>query len=395
MGLDANINIAMGAIFSFLYLLGIPAFIWFRNREPIRSRGWLISVLQMSAALVDVHMRGEGYYPVGCLADTWRSVCLLPLWIYPYFGRVFVLWFHFNLHNTLLLQQTNTRKGRFIVWVQAHPWLISVWAELVLFVALFLLSTVIALSIYFTGLSEISGSCYLDATYYVNIIQGVLALVLLLGSAAVLWNVNDAYLLKYEFTYLFVVGLPIFIIWAVSAALGWDGMTGEGFWVDLAEVLFFLGTICFPIYGIRRFANLLRKRIASEDNSANGTETRFSTSPGRHYEDVRFVLNDDILLPGLEKFMVQSWAIENLLFLKKAEEYRLATGEARRPMAKTIVEDFIREGQSVFVGLCFLLPFYPSGGKISIIFSLFFFIKKKKKLCGWVFQVVCVRLMWR
>jgi len=334
-------NIVFAAIYTLFYITGIPLFIYFRNKEPIRSRGWLLSVLQMTPPLIDLHMRGEGYDPVPCSADTWRSICLIPLWIYPYFTRVFALWYKFNLQNTLLLQRTTTLKGRIILWIQAHPWVTSTSFELVLFLVYFVLCTVLALGTYYPQAAIVPGDCSLDSTFYINILQGVIGILCMIASVVVLWGVNDAYLLKFEFVYLLFVGLPLFIVWIVSQEMNWDAPLDNGLWVDLIEVLFILGTIHLPLYGTRMFARLLMKTGRSQDDSSS--DSRLSVAG---FEDVRFVLNDEVLLPSLEQFMVQSWAIENLMFLQNVEEYRVQTGEKRQKMAQIILQDFICEGES-------------------------------------------------
>ena len=128
----------------------MPLFILLRRREPIRSRGWVIPVMQMTAALVDMVMRSLLWRRTTCLMDNWRGILLLPLWLFPYYGRAFVLWYNFSLQQVLLLRQGHTKKGRTALWLQAHPWFVSVRAQVTLFVLLAASFTVVAFAVYFT-----------------------------------------------------------------------------------------------------------------------------------------------------------------------------------------------------------------------------------------------------
>jgi len=353
--LDHYIDAAMAGIYGVLYLIGIPAFIYFRHHEPIKSRGWVISVLQMTAALVDLVMRGISFENTTCPADTWRGLWLLPLWIYPYFGRVFVLWYHFNLQNILLLRQTKTLKGRLILRIQARPWNTAVSSQVITFILNLVLWTVVAMALYFGQANQIEANCDVPFAFAINLFQGIVGLLLLLCAVFVLWGVNDAYLLKYEFMYLLGLGLPLFIVWALSSQLGWDGFAGNGFWVDIIEIIFILGTIYFPLYGTKTFSRLLVKKI---NRSGNNSSEMQGSSASNVNDDVNFIINDDILLGKLKQYLIQSWAVENLLFIQKAQEYRRLQTSDRAALAKIVLEEYIREG------LCLLFPFIEAHSKM-------------------------------
>jgi len=130
---EAKINIGMTVFYGFFFMFGIPILVLLRNREPIRSRGWVTVVLQMSAAMVDLLLRALTPAVTGCWVQNWRYLWFIPIWVFPYFARVFVLWYNFSLQNVLLLRQGDTAKGKVVLWVQAHSWFISFWTHLVVF----------------------------------------------------------------------------------------------------------------------------------------------------------------------------------------------------------------------------------------------------------------------
>ena len=340
--LKQYINAGMAVAYGLLYFGGVPLFVYFRAREPIRSRGWLLSVLQMTAALIDVILRTLSYTMVTCGVDTWRSIWLLPLWVYPYFIRVFVLWYNFSLQNVLLLRQTETRKGKIILWIQAHPWVTSVFGQLLLYFIVLACSTVIALALYFGSLARITADCTVPYVADMNLFQGSVAIIFLMVSLYLLWGVNDAYLIKAELIYTLAVGLPIFVVWAFSSTFHWAGFANSGFFVDICQVLFILGTIYMPLYGTRLFGLLLMKRHKLLTDSQGEQHTVSSLSGSD--DEVALILGDDVLRSKLTDFMIQSWAIENLLFLDKTREYAALPATERGPLAKKVLVEFIREG---------------------------------------------------
>jgi len=369
-GLVFQINEGMGAIYFALFLVGIPLFIHLRRWEPIKSRGWVISVVQMSWVAIELALRIMGYTMVGCAVDMLRNLLLVPLFLFPYYLRVFELWYRFNLQTILLTSQTKTFKGRIILWIQEHPWLISLEMQLGHFVMQLLATIAVSLGLYYTHLSEVQAQCGLPEIFILEVIQGTVAIIFFIISCVVLWDVNDAYLLKLEFVLLLIIGLPFFILFVISSELLWPGFANPGFWVNLIEIGFFCATILLPIYGTRNFSNLLRKvagRQGSEHSSELGHASRSLLGVE---EDLQLVLGETVLQRALEQFMVQSWTIENLLFLRKADEYREATNTQKAEIALIIQQDFIREGSLAF----FLVDVF------CFVFSMLFLSRSSQEL---------------
>jgi hypothetical protein len=336
LGVENEINLVMGIIYFVLFAFGVPLFVFLRNKEPIKSRGWQPSLLQMTAVLLELALRVAGFQRITCVIDNWRTLFLIPLFLYPYFYRVFVLWYRFNLQNVLLLNLQHTKKGRIIIWTQLHPWVTSTTAQILFFVSLAITTTCLAMGLFYSYHDQVQPDCSFFPGFIINIIQGVTAVILLGVSAYVLWGVNDAYLLKFEFIILLCTGLPLFILWVVSTELNWLGVANPGFWVNLVEIFFFCATILLPVFGTRSFTRMLRRKYKMGSLS----------DPGSPAEDeLNIILGDEVLVKSLELHMVQSWTIEILLFLKRVEEYQSVANDQRPSLAQKLQKEFVAEGK--------------------------------------------------
>jgi len=86
---DFAIATAFDIIILLLYVFGVPLFIYRRHTEPIRGRGWLLAVLQISYLVFDCAIRqaSRSSTNIPCFLTLFDSIALMPLWIYPYFIR--------------------------------------------------------------------------------------------------------------------------------------------------------------------------------------------------------------------------------------------------------------------------------------------------------------------
>lgn len=85
--LDANEieEVILTTIFGILYVTGVPLLIWRCKKEPIRSRGWVLALLQITYCWFDMGLSISSGAP--CFVDNLDTVSTLILWIYPYFIR--------------------------------------------------------------------------------------------------------------------------------------------------------------------------------------------------------------------------------------------------------------------------------------------------------------------
>jgi len=79
-------------IFSVIYVIFMPLFLYRRNREPIKSRGWQLSAVQMTISFMDIIYRTVVRFGNNCAFEQVRSLTLLGLWVSPYIIRGFLLW---------------------------------------------------------------------------------------------------------------------------------------------------------------------------------------------------------------------------------------------------------------------------------------------------------------
>lgn len=86
--------VVIAAIFAAVYVVAVPLYVWRRNWEPIKSRGWGLSVALVTYAALDLSLRTAANVSlIPCWLEQIRAVLSLPVWIYPYFVRAHIIWF--------------------------------------------------------------------------------------------------------------------------------------------------------------------------------------------------------------------------------------------------------------------------------------------------------------
>jgi len=392
MALDTEdiVDLVLSSIFFALYLVGVPLFLVRRNKEPIRSRGWALGVLQMSAIGIDMILRLLGFTYLPCLLLYIRGMTILTVWVYPYFLRCFALWYFFSLQQTLLSLYSplarsssterlskgqiptvdpnnlpppeqgeegegegegegksggrernpsvaysilDTFKGRLLRGIQRRPWLISTRFQLLACLVLFLISLVLALGTHFPF--ETEGNCYpFLPTLAINVLQSVGALLLLFLFCYLLWDATDAYMIKLELFLASILMLPLFILWAVAFVFDWKGVVFPGLWIDLAQVMSLI-SIYIPLVG-SYLLNQQKTELETEREGEEKTDQR-----KRADEEFLFALEGDIPKKHFEQFVTECWAIENLIFHRRVTEYKLLPPQKLQQEAKRIFDECI------------------------------------------------------
>jgi len=87
-------------IYSILFFIGTGLLLWRRNKEPIKSRGIGLLLLQTTAGFLSYLITAAGPLSVGCFVFLLRNP-LFALWTFPYVFRGLVLWFRFILQHAL------------------------------------------------------------------------------------------------------------------------------------------------------------------------------------------------------------------------------------------------------------------------------------------------------
>jgi hypothetical protein len=86
--------VVIAAIFSAVYVVTVPLYVWRRNWEPIKSRGSELSMALVTYAALDLSLRTAANVSlIPCWLEQIRAVLSLPVWIYPYFVRAHIIWF--------------------------------------------------------------------------------------------------------------------------------------------------------------------------------------------------------------------------------------------------------------------------------------------------------------
>jgi len=84
--IDYDEMMAISCLYFALYAVGIPLFLIRHKHVPIRDRGWLLAVLQMTYCLFDILVRFPAL-TAPCMLLTINSMSTIPVWLYNYFPR--------------------------------------------------------------------------------------------------------------------------------------------------------------------------------------------------------------------------------------------------------------------------------------------------------------------
>jgi len=202
----------------------------------------------------------------------------------------------------MLREQTGSKIFRRLAWIQRNSWLVSTASQAGQFVFFALLSIASTIGVYYT--SDMSGvGCSLVHTEFVLIIvQGAIAMLLLLIASIFLWGISDAYLIKPELAIVLFTGVPVLILWGLGETLHWT--PSAILFIMILEFISILATIWLPLLASFRFSRLLvisssRKAMKS---SASFGDTGSVSSTSSFDDEFRFVMIDSAtLLPMFEK----------------------------------------------------------------------------------------------
>jgi len=81
--IDFTEQLVLTCVYCLLYIIGVPLLIWRSNVEPIRSRCWILAVLQAPYCVFDLSLSAAQDLPP-CFLRQLDTIWALLLWIYPY-----------------------------------------------------------------------------------------------------------------------------------------------------------------------------------------------------------------------------------------------------------------------------------------------------------------------
>lgn len=263
------------------------------------------------------------------------------MWVYPTFYRCLILWYKFGLQAIMVNGRQDTLKDRTITFLNRHKVLLSTKFVLLFFyLGVFVFFVSLALVIYFLDHSEATYGCYRHGGYLVMEIEGGLAVGLAGFNMWLLWNTEDAYLIKAELGALFFLGTPFFLVWAVSAVLRWTGLLLSMFWHSVLEVVFILCSLYIPLVGSYVYTRAFHRYQRLRTEPSGGPEKQIET-----------IFSHPLLQRDFELFCQKTWSVENLLFYLAVRRYKMLPPENLLDEARKMHADYIEDGSVLQINL--------------------------------------------
>jgi len=196
-------------------------------------------------------------------------------------------------------------KGRFALWAKERKWIGSHWTAIAAFFLIAVISLIVALPIAFTADLE---TC--NRTPFLGLItfQIFLAFAMLIVCLILLWNVTDAFYIKFEFKVLVFVGTPLGLLLFLATYFGWRGVPNSNFWINVMVLIFLISSIWVPLVGTFTFAQRLKRgklrRQGSKVNSVHSANLE---------DEFQMVAHDTVLWNSFKK-LFPSLLFSSLLF---------------------------------------------------------------------------------
>jgi len=338
------IHVVLSSIFFFLYLVFIPLLVIRRKLQPIKSRCFQISIMQMSFAAIDMGLR-LSTSGLPCIIVTYDRLMIVPVLLYPYFVQAFSLWLNFYSQEYVVLATAkagSTSADSSILKLNSMTTNIvkafhgkrqifrnQNYQLLFFFLIFFGISLIVGSVVHLRTQEPIT--CALPYARYVIIIQGVFALFLVLMSFVLLFKVKDAFAIKTEAVYLLLTVTPFYVLFILATNFGWSENIQPSTWMDLVEIVLFGGVILIPF-----FSTFARKFYILRSGSASHRSVEAN-------DEFFQVLRNKALLESFENFCKKTWTAENLLFIKDCQQYRIYSQESLPAEAKVIVEKYFNK----------------------------------------------------
>jgi len=378
-----EIHIALTAVYAFFYVTFFVIFIWRRKKEPIASRCWELALLQTFFANLDNIFNIPACIP-SCYLIVLRATANGPLLTYPYLIRAFVLFYNSEAQNSkcdyiqasdevslhsleseeekdkYFSMNRKTWRRRIINFVHKRKYLISLKAQMLAVLILFLIELIIATTLYYVDTFPQDLNCYPDHEIDVNVLSAVVMLLSIIFFAYLTWHSKDIYLFKTELIFLIFGAAPFFFLYAVADILNWGGAINNFLWYDIFEILCLFGTLGIPAVGSFLYSLRIRRGmqitnlddadfVASSASDPSELEIELSSNPiPKQQADLKALfiqcMRNEKLSKELEAFAAKSFCVENILFYRAYLVYKEKPESHLKNEAKNIVSKFIQLG---------------------------------------------------
>jgi len=296
----------------FLTTTGMLLLLLRRHKEPLKSRGIPLLLLQTLSGLCVNTLNALGPFQIGCFLYLLRSPLLI-FWVFPYVFRGIVLYLH-HIRQSALEQLRVTRRRssslreqkipevfdtdgtdfemtnrpapgpsrvpsqdvaapsenpprllksweiQLAAWVQRNKWVFTWKYDLLIFGTIFVLFGLIAILRYFLEPFKFSKEERADPDFegsdrcdqkrtVLAMVVNALIIVISVGIVAVfLWSARDAYHLKHELVAVFVISVFLVPTWLISTFDILPVYVDRFFWIVTTSLFFVLVSLWMPIF---------------------------------------------------------------------------------------------------------------------------------------------------
>lgn len=374
------VRIIFYGIYHLLLWPGIALFLYRRKIEPIKSRGVTLAVLQCVMTLVPLTLSLLDD-EANCTIRVMAVLIIIPFTCTSYYIRGIVLYHHTILHAGLKRELKGTISRRLTAMqveegagLQAQAggslkrsgsWRTYMFDQMVkrrylledkVMVSVYLIVIVAAIAIAvmmayidppFITDPEVRDDfsqyvwnrCFTKHTIAVVLLQFCLTCTMISVAILLLLRAKENYLMRLELFLVLSVGGSLFFIWLSSALTPvFPEIINDDFWGYPILILFEIFTLYMPIIASYKY----EKAIEEEKEHLTHNQERRKSLVDE--ELLLYVLEDETLRQSFQKYVIQSWCTENLIFYLRVQTYKNLSEPKLLEEAKNIWENHFESG---------------------------------------------------
>jgi len=224
-----------------------------------------------------------------------------------------------------------------------------------IYLALILFFLIVAVIVQFVGgydpeTFNVIDNCLQKHIYHVAI-QALIAVIMIIFFIVKLRHVKDAFFIKTEMIGTACGAIPLFIAWAVSSMLSFS--TGQHLFLVLGLVYVCLWTLYFPV--IMSFYQDKKKlfRVDTSLLPLHIKEAIGSSDMEKQEAILFYCLTNEVLSEAFMQYCVESWSVENFLFWKDVEHFKLVITDEDRAsiVASNIINRYLLPTSTLLLNL--------------------------------------------
>jgi len=323
-----SIYYSVGSIvFGVLWVISVLLFFLRRKMEPIKSRGWEFVLIYITlncfffvylSAILDAFRN----HPVNCNGFVWVACFFIPVWSGSYGFRCYWLFFVYRFN------QEKASRGKETNWYISRRRYLNLRFQ-ILFYCLFvilgalmhiLFQIFMPLPIPFDTLENCLISIEIPLT-----INGGIAVAVILPMVLKLFRIHDSFHIKTELIVLTFTVPPLLMTWLVLEYLH---IVIEYKYILLlvAMAIVHIMLIIYPLVLSYQNRKQIRRLTTGTNMMISGLDKN---------ELFLIIIENELLFMAFQKYCVQSFCVENLLFYRDVLQYeKMADANERSEWSK-------------------------------------------------------------